>query len=73
MADLINDLASKANIDPQLAQKGLGTVLSVFKDKLPQGVFSQIQAAVPGADGIMQAAASSAPLPEWPASYLPAA
>ena len=59
MADLINDLASKANIDPQLAQKGLGTVLSVFKDKLPQGVFSQIQAAVPGADGIMQAAGAA--------------
>jgi hypothetical protein len=56
MADIISDLASKSGISPDLAKKGLGTVLSFFKEKVPAEAFSRIAAAVPGADGMMAAA-----------------
>jgi hypothetical protein len=58
MADIINDLASKSGISPDLAKKGLGTVLAMFKDKLPEGVFTKVQGAIPGADTLMQEAAA---------------
>jgi hypothetical protein len=53
MADLISELASKSGVSVEQAKKGLGAVLALFKQKLPANVFSQIQAAVPGADGMM--------------------
>ena len=56
MADIIDDLASKSNISPELAKKGLGTVLSLLKHKLPEGVYSSVQSAIPGAEGMMQEA-----------------
>jgi hypothetical protein len=63
MADLISDLAGKAGISPDLAGKGVGAVLALFKDKLPAGAFAQVQAAVPNADALMAAAQ---PKPEEP-------
>jgi hypothetical protein len=60
MADIINDLATKSGISPDLAKKGLGTVLSLLKDKLPEGVFAKVQGAIPGAEGLMQDASAGA-------------
>src|SRR5262249_52084429 len=56
MADIITDLASKSGISPDLARKGLGGVLAFFQSKLPADTFSQVSAAVPGADSMMAAA-----------------
>jgi hypothetical protein len=56
MADLVSELASKSGVSAEQAKKGLGAVLALFKEKLPANVFSQIQAAVPGADGMMDEA-----------------
>jgi hypothetical protein len=56
MADFISELANKSGISPDLAGKGVGAMLALFKDKLPPGVFSQVQAAVPNADSMMAAA-----------------
>jgi hypothetical protein len=53
MADLVSELAGKAGISADQAKKGLGAVLALLKNKLPGNVFSQIQAAVPGADAMM--------------------
>ena len=53
MADLVSELASKAGVSTEQARKGLGAVLALLKDKLPGNVFSQIQSAVPGAEGLM--------------------
>jgi hypothetical protein len=56
MADMITDLASKCDISPEMARKGLGAVLALFKNHLPADTFSKISAAVPGADNAMAAA-----------------
>ena len=61
MADLINDLASKAGISPEQAQKGLGAVLGFLKNHLPADVYTKVSAAVPGGDG---AAAAEPPAEE---------
>jgi hypothetical protein len=61
MSDIITDLASKAGINADLAKKGLGTVLAMFKDKLPENIFSQIQSAVPDAHGLIESAEAAAP------------
>jgi hypothetical protein len=47
MSDLINDLASKAGVSPEQAQKGLGAVLGFFKSHLPTDTYAKISAAVP--------------------------
>jgi hypothetical protein len=59
MADIVADLASKAGISPELAKKGLGAVLSFARQKLPQEAFTKVMGAVPGADGMMDAAESA--------------
>jgi hypothetical protein len=58
MADLINDLASKAGISSEQAQKGLGAVLGFFKNNLPTETYARISAAVPEGES---AAAAEAP------------
>jgi hypothetical protein len=60
MADLVSELSSKAGVSADQVKKGLGAVLALLKEKLPGNVFSQVQAAVPGADGMM-ADAQAAP------------
>jgi hypothetical protein len=61
MADLINDLASRAGISPEQAQKGLGAVLGFLKSHLPADVYNKVSAAVPGGDA---AAAAEPPAEE---------
>jgi hypothetical protein len=53
MADFISDLASKCGISPEMAKKGMGAMLAMFKEKLPGNMFSQVESAVPGADSMM--------------------
>ena len=64
MADFISDLATKAGVSPDLARKGVGAILALFKDKLPAGTFSQVESAIPNASSLMagaQAALQEAP------------
>jgi hypothetical protein len=53
MADTITELASKCGISPDMAKKGLGTLLAVFKRALPAESFAKIEAAIPGASGMV--------------------
>ena len=53
MADFISDLAKKSGVSPDLAGKGVGAVLALFKDKLPAGSFSQVLSAIPNASNLM--------------------
>jgi len=55
MADFISDLASESNVNQDQAKKGLGAILAFMKDKLPADAFSKVNAAVPGADGMISA------------------
>jgi hypothetical protein len=57
MADITTELANKCGISPEVAQKGLGIVLGLFKSKLPAETYSKVSAAVPGADNMVAAAA----------------
>ena len=54
MAD-INELASKAGVSPEQAQKGLGAILGFFKSHLPADTYAQVSAAVPGGDSAAEA------------------
>jgi hypothetical protein len=49
MADIITELASKCGISPDLAKKGLGTLLAAFQHALPAESFAKIENAIPGA------------------------
>ncbi len=60
MNEMIADLAAKAGLSPDLAQKGLGAVLGFFKDKLPADAFSKVSSAIPGTDSMMAAAQAGA-------------
>jgi hypothetical protein len=53
MADLITELATKAGVSPDQARKGVGALLILFKDKLPEGSFSQLLSAIPNASNLM--------------------
>src|SRR5262245_47879117 len=53
MADIASELATKCGISADVAEKGLGVVLSLLKSKLPADVFNKVSAAVPGADHMM--------------------
>jgi hypothetical protein len=55
MADLIAELAAKAGVSSDMAGKGVGSILALLKDKLPAGIFNQVQAAVPNANSLMTA------------------
>jgi hypothetical protein len=56
MADPIAEIAKKTGISEDQAKKGLGAVLAVSKEKLPEDVFSKMKSAVPDADDAMKAA-----------------
>jgi hypothetical protein len=60
MANIINDLAGRSGISPDLARKGLGAVLELFKGKLPADTFSKISAIVPDANNLMADAQTGA-------------
>jgi len=57
MADIISDLAAKSGVSADLAQKGMGALLSFVKEKIPAESFSKVTGAIPGADTMMAAAA----------------
>jgi hypothetical protein len=57
MADIVTDLASRSGLSPDIAKKAMGGLLSFLKDKIPAEAFAKISNAVPGADGLMAAAA----------------
>jgi hypothetical protein len=56
MTDTITELASKCGISPDMAKKGLGTLLAAFKRALPAESFAKIEAAIPGASGMVDEA-----------------
>jgi hypothetical protein len=56
MADFISDLATKSGVSPDLAEKGVGAILALLKDKLPAGAFSEVLSAIPNASNLMAAA-----------------
>ncbi|HJZ55794.1 MAG TPA: DUF2780 domain-containing protein [Gemmataceae bacterium] len=56
MSDIVSKLAAESGLSPDQAQKGLGAVLSFFKQSLPEKSFEQVSAAVPDSDQIMAAA-----------------
>lgn len=49
MAEIITELANKCGISPEMAKKGLGTLLATFKHTLPAESFAKFEAAIPGA------------------------
>jgi hypothetical protein len=53
MADIITELASKCGISPDMAKKGLGTLLAAFQHALPADSFAKIEAAIPGAANML--------------------
>lgn len=53
MADIINEMASKCGISPEMAKKGLGTLLAAFKHVLPAEGFAKIENAIPSAADMM--------------------
>ena len=53
MADIINELASKCGISPDMTKKGLGALLTGFKHVLPAETFARIESALPGAADMM--------------------
>jgi hypothetical protein len=56
MADFISDLATKSGVSPDLAEKGVGAILALFKNKLPAGAFSEVLSAIPNASKLLSAA-----------------
>jgi hypothetical protein len=48
MADITTELASKCGISPEMAKKGLGTLLAALKHALPADAFAKIEGAIPG-------------------------
>src|SRR5262249_14716159 len=58
MADIVNSLASRSGVSPDMAKRGLGAVLTFLKDKIPAEAFAKVANAVPDADGLMAAAAA---------------
>jgi hypothetical protein len=49
MADILTELASKSGISPDMAKKGLGTLLAALQHALPAESFAKIEGAIPGA------------------------
>src|SRR5262245_20596785 len=56
MADITSELASRTGISEDAARKGLGIVLGLLKNNLPEDNFTKVTAAVPGAEEMMAAA-----------------
>ncbi len=53
MEEILARLAEQVGISPEDAKKGLGAVLAFLKGKLPEGVFGQVEQAVPDAQGLV--------------------
>jgi hypothetical protein len=48
MADITTELAGKCGISPEMARKGLGTLLAACKHALPADAFAKIEGVIPG-------------------------
>src|SRR5262245_51121965 len=55
MADFVSELATRCNINVDMAKKGLGAILAFMKAKLPTDVFSKVTAAVPESENAISA------------------
>ncbi|MDH3252601.1 MAG: DUF2780 domain-containing protein [Ignavibacteria bacterium] len=53
MADFISTLASQAGIDTNLAEKGVGALLSTLQKHTPGNVYSEVAGAIPNAGGLL--------------------
>jgi uncharacterized protein (DUF2267 family) len=53
MADFISDLASKAGVDPAMAQKGVGALLTTLQKYIPADTYSKVASAIPNASSIL--------------------
>jgi hypothetical protein len=58
MSDLANSLSSKTGIDPELVQKGLGSLLAFLKEHFGGDILNKVQAAIPNAHELLSAAES---------------
>jgi hypothetical protein len=59
-SDLVSQLTSQLNITPQQATGGAGAIFGLAKTRLSPEQFSKIAAAVPGMNGLLQAAPAPA-------------
>ncbi len=52
MDEILRQLAERTGLDPATAKNGLGAVIAYLKSHLPEGLFSQVEGAMPGAQGL---------------------
>ena len=52
METIIKTLAEHLNVSEDIVRKALGAVMVFLKDHLPEGLASQLQQALPAADGL---------------------
>jgi len=53
MSELISQIANAAGMDDETTQNGLGALLATVKEYVPEGTFSGLTNAIPGADSIL--------------------
>jgi len=61
MADVVSEVSTRTGIPPELVRKGMGAILALLKDKLPANIYSQLQSAIPNAEGLVAAAPAAEP------------
>ncbi|MET0028470.1 MAG: DUF2780 domain-containing protein [Candidatus Thiodiazotropha sp.] len=59
MMELIQQLVTATGVDKQQAEGGAGLIFGLLKDQLSSGEFGQVSQAVPGVEGLIDAAPSS--------------
>lgn len=56
MMELIQQLMAGAGVNQTQAEGGVGLLLGLLKEQLPSGEFAKVDAAVPGAESLIDAA-----------------
>jgi hypothetical protein len=56
MADFLSDLATRAGLDKDQAQQGLGALLALLKDRLNPEAFAHLKDAVPSSERMLESA-----------------
>ena len=59
MANFLTDMAAKVGVSREQIENGMGAVLNLLKEKLPEDTFAKVQSAVPGGDKMMAASADA--------------
>ena len=54
MSDLVNELASRTGLSPELVQKGMGALLSFIKKELGEETFDKISTSIPQASAYVE-------------------